>query len=151
MESLTGVVWSGCSPMWISVWESLAIRVRREHETVGSNPTMLTGWGRLCGVVQRYDGSLLMSTMQVRLLPPQLLGKSSGRMRGPFRKRVRGADPRCGFKSHGFRWRGMLNVRWAGRHRHQSSKLDRRVRFPQRAWGESRRGAGSNGERCGMF
>lgn len=44
MESLTGVVWSGWSPEWISVWESLAIRVRREHEIVGSNPTMLTGW-----------------------------------------------------------------------------------------------------------
>lgn len=45
-----------------------------------------------------------MSSMQVRILPPQLFRKSSGWIRSPSRTRVaRAVVPRCGFKSHGFR------------------------------------------------
>ena len=46
-------------------------RWSRAHENVGSNPTTLT-WLRYCGEAKRSGGSLLRSSLQVRLLPPQL-------------------------------------------------------------------------------
>ena len=69
--------------------------------------------------------------MQVRVLPPQLdyKWKSSGRMRNLPRKQVRAKCPL---------WVRVprlppqtVNVPLADRQRHQPSKLNRRVRFPQ--------------------
>ena len=52
------------------VWESLEIRVLREHENVGSNPTAPTE--RCGGACVGTGWRLLTVVTQVRFLPPQL-------------------------------------------------------------------------------
>lgn len=59
----------------ISVWESLEIRLVRDQEIVGSNPTTLTlRCGGACAGTSRR---LLTALSQVRFLSPQLYGRAS--------------------------------------------------------------------------
>jgi hypothetical protein len=51
------------------VWESLVIHVFREHEIVGSNPTILT---YRSGDAEWSGVGLLNRTKKVQFLPPEL-------------------------------------------------------------------------------
>ena len=80
------------------VWESLAFRVLRAHETAGSNPAILT----YCGGTRAGTGRrLLTARAQVRFLPPQLVcpwpsgrGASLPSWRGGFDSRRASANGR---------------------------------------------------------
>lgn len=80
--------------------------------------------------------------------------KSSGWIRSPSRKRVaRGSTPALWVRVPRLPLRGVSHVRWAGRHRRQPSKLERRVQLPQRTsgwfspWEEAGRGPRGRGPR----
>ena len=110
----------------LRMWESLALRVRREHETAGSNPAILTDdcggaragtGGRLLTARRRFD-SCHRSLMYGRASQWVMAAAS----KAVERQSLEGSTPSPSADN---------GVLLAERQRFQASNLARRVRFPQ--------------------